>query len=95
MPFELILSEKVEGVLLDLERDKPKLKKVEKCFAKLEDDPRQTGLHSHPYDDIVGPLGKKIYESYVENHTPSAWRVWWFYGPEDGTITVLDLGPHP
>jgi hypothetical protein len=95
MAFELILVEKVEEVLRDLERDQPKLKKVEKCLAKLEQDPRQSGLNSHPYDEIKGPLGQKIFESYVENHTPSAWRVWWYYGPDEGTLTVVDLGQHP
>jgi hypothetical protein len=95
VPFELILSEKVERVLVELARDRPKLRKAEKCFAKLEEDPRQTGLSSHPYDEIVGPLRQKIFESYVGNNAPSAWRVWWYYGPEEGTITVADLGPHP
>lgn len=95
MSFELILSAKVDKVLADLERDPPKLRKVERCLAKLEGDPRQTGLNSHPYDEIKGRLGEKIFESYVENHAPSAWRVWWHYGPEDGVLTVFDLGPHP
>ncbi len=95
MPFELVLTEKVEKVLADLDSDPPKLKKVNKCFGKLEENPRQTGLHSHPYDAIAGPLGEKIFESYVENNTPSAWRAWWYYGPEEGIITIADLGPHP
>ena len=96
MPFELILTEKVEQVMEDLSRSDPaKHKKVEKCFAKLEDDPRQSGLSSHPYDNIKGVLGERIFESYVENHTPSAWRAWWYYGPGEGTITVADLGPDP
>lgn len=95
MSFELVLTEKVQRVLDELQRDPAKLRKVEKCLAKLEEDPRQSGLSSHPYDDIRGPLGEKIFESYVENHTPSAWRVWWYYGPEQETLTVFDLGPHP
>jgi hypothetical protein len=96
MPFELNLTEKVEKVMDGLrKRDSERLKKVEKCFAHLEEDPHYPGLSSHPYDDIKGPLGEKVFESYVENHTPSAWRAWWIYGPGEGIITVVDLGPHP
>lgn len=36
-----------------------------------------------------------MWESYVENNTPSAWRIWWFDGPGDEVITVVDVGPHP
>jgi hypothetical protein len=97
MPFELLVTEKVEKVLAKLEKgDQAKLKRVEKCFAQLEEDPRHPGLSSHGYDEIAGPpLGEKVFESYVENHAPSAWRAWWIYGPSEGQITVVDLGPHP
>ena len=36
-----------------------------------------------------------VWESYVEQDTPAAWRVWWYYGPAKGEITVVDLAPHP
>ena len=93
--FELLLTAKVEKRLVDLVRDQAKFRKVVKCLAKLEEDPRQPGLSSHPYTTIQGSQGQKVFESYVENSTPSAWRVWWHYGPQDGEITVVALGPHP
>ena len=31
----------------------------------------------------------------VENRTPGAWRLWWCYGPEADTITLVTVGPHP
>jgi hypothetical protein len=34
-------------------------------------------------------------ESYIENRTPSAWRIWWYFGPKDGQLTVVMIGPHP
>lgn len=96
MQFELILTEKVAKVMAELRRRDPaRFKKVEKCFAQLEEDPHYPGLSSHPYDEIAGPLGERIFESYVENRTPSAWRTWWYYGPGADVITVADLGPHP
>jgi len=36
----------------------------------------------------------------VENNTPSAWRIFWRYGPNEGekgeiaVITVVSIGPH-
>ena len=79
-----------------------KLKKVRKTLAFLEQDPRYPGLNSHPYDNFPGLPGGKVWDSYVENQTPSAWRIYWMYGPDetvDGTevpvITVLAISPHP
>ncbi|MBY6383073.1 hypothetical protein HG717_03960 [Rhodococcus erythropolis] len=37
--------------------------------------------------------GKQIWNSYVENGTPSAWRMYWIYDGPD-TIHVLSVGPH-
>lgn len=76
-------------------RDRAKLKKVERCLGKLERDPHHPGLHSHPYEQFDKVYGEKVWESYVENKTPSASRVWWAYGPSQGEITILMIGPHP
>jgi hypothetical protein len=40
----------------------------------------------------------KVWDSYVENRTPGAWRIFWQYGPDEAglrVITVLYIGPHP
>lgn len=96
MPFRLGLVHQVEETLDGLAaRDRRKYRRVVKCFALLEQDSTYPGLNSHPYQNLKGPLGEQIWESYVENNTPSAWRVWWYYGPDQGEITVFDLGPHP
>jgi len=31
----------------------------------------------------------------VENRTPSAFRVFWYYGPGKDTLTILAITPHP
>ena len=36
-----------------------------------------------------------MWEVYVENRTPSAWRVWFWYGPGQGEISILAIAPHP
>ena len=96
MAFALVEAEKVTDTIANIKAtDLRKWKKVVRCLGKLERDPRHPGLASHPYEVLKGPNGEEIWESYVESDTPSAWRVWWFYGPNRGEITVTDLGPHP
>lgn len=98
-PFVLFYTREAEKVLNDLKatpRHRVKLKKVRKALRLLEQaGPRHPGLHSHDYKSVPGPGGTPLWESYVENKTPSAWRVWWIYGPQDGQITIITIGPHP
>jgi len=87
-------TESVDAVIRGI-RDKALAKKVVKCLILLGQDHRHTGLGSHRFESFDSLYAERIWESYVENRTPSAWRIWWFFGPEDGTITVVDIGPHP
>jgi hypothetical protein len=104
VPYVLRFSEPAAAVLRTLERgdsnDKAKLRKVRKALALLEQNPRYPGLHSHPYESFPVDKDVKVWDSYVENHTPSAWRIFWRYGPnEPGSelpvITVLAISSHP
>ena len=73
-----------------------KLKKVRKALRLLEQlGPRHPGLQSHAYHSVPGPGGATLWESCVENRTPSAWRIWWIYGPAADQITSVTVGPHP
>ncbi len=73
-----------------------KAKKVAKALRLLETvGPSYPGLNSHQYHTYVGPRGEPLWESYVENRTPSAWRIWWGYGPGAAELTILTIGPHP
>lgn len=72
-----------------------KLEKVRRALGRLQQNPRHPGLNSYEYQNFPGvPRGTKVWHSYVENNTPSAWRIWWKYGPGQGVITVLLIGPH-
>jgi hypothetical protein len=98
-PFILKYTDEAETVLEDL-RSKAhfaaKLKKVRKALRLLEQvGPSHPGLQSHLYHSLKGPNGEAVWESYIENQTPSAWRMWWVYGPGPDEITVLTIGPHP
>lgn len=50
---------------------------------------------THPRWRDSKKYGKKVFESYLENQTPGAARMFWTYGPERGDITILALEPHP
>ncbi|MDT8916245.1 hypothetical protein [Amycolatopsis sp. PS_44_ISF1] len=98
-PFQLLYTPEATSILGDLRAKKqyaPKLKKVRKALAFLEQQgPSYIGLRTHPMQSIPGPGGATLYQSYVENNTPGAWRIWWIYGPADDAITIVSLGPHP
>ncbi|MGB6164564.1 MAG: hypothetical protein WBF75_18740 [Pseudonocardiaceae bacterium] len=91
---------------LDLLNDSPqyaaKRRKVRRTLGLLQINPRHPRLHSHQYENFPGTPKAKVWDSYVENRTPGAWRIWWTYGPDEirnnqtvAVITVLDIGPHP
>ena len=96
MPFQIARTLSARETMRELEaKDERKFKKVRKTLGLLSQDPKHPGLNSHKREAEKGPLGEDIWESYVENNTPSAWRVFWYYGPVPGTITVFAITPHP
>ena len=72
-------------------------KQVEKCVRLLLDNPRHPGLNTHEYRSIEHPYDKsgKVFEAYVQQRTPGAYRLFWCYGPDKGEITILAITPHP
>ncbi|MCA1993619.1 MAG: hypothetical protein LDL41_16485 [Coleofasciculus sp. S288] len=61
----------------------------------METNLRHPSLKTHKYDSLSGPNAEEIFEAYVENRTPGAWRVFWYYGPGKSIITVLAITAHP
>jgi hypothetical protein len=70
-------------------------KKFVKALGFLGQNPRHPGLASHEIGDLTRQHGIKIFQSYLENNTPAAGRLFWAYGPDQGDITVLAIEPHP
>ncbi len=72
-------------------------KQVEKCVRLLLENPRHPGLNTHEYTSIEHPFQEdgKVFEAYVQNRTPGAYRLFWCYGPGPGEITILAITPHP
>ena len=70
-------------------------KKWGKALRFLAANPFHSGLNSHEIDSLTKKYGKKIFESYLENRTSGAARMFWTYGPGRAEITILALEPHP
>lgn len=98
MTFELLFTDQADTDLGSLESEArlaKQLKAVRKALALLETNPRHPGLHTHQFHSLQGPSGEKVFEAYAENNTPAAWRIFWYYGPEESQITILAITPHP
>jgi mRNA-degrading endonuclease RelE of RelBE toxin-antitoxin system len=96
MGFKLRFSTSSADQLSSLQkRDPRRHKKALKCLGQLELDPKYPGLNSHRYEVLDEVEGQKIWESYVENRTPGAYRVFWHYGPGESDITIIAITPHP
>ena len=96
--FELLWTDQAEKQFLELQHRGPKDKytKVRKTLETLTcRGPKYPSLHSHKYQSIKGPGGEEVWESYVENRTSGAWRIWWMYGPTPNVITLIMIAKHP
>lgn len=97
-PYRLAFTREAAGALEALGTQnhlQKKLKKVQRALGLLQIDPRYPSLNSHKYSSLKGVNGEEVWDSYVENNTPSAWRIFWHYGPASNQITVLSITPHP
>lgn len=70
-------------------------KKLGKALKNLASDPRYPALNTHEISDLSRRYGMKVWQSYLENQTPAAGRIFWVYGPERQDITVIGIEPHP
>lgn len=72
-------------------------KHVKKCIKLLKTNPRDPSLATHAYSGLPNPYNprQKVFEAYAQQNTPSAYRVFWCYGPAKGHITIVAITPHP
>ena len=85
-----------KNTLANLERtNQPKYRKTLKILSLMETNLRHPSLNTHKYNAIEGENGEEIFESYIENKTPAAFRIFWHYGIGQGIITIVAITPHP
>ena len=72
-------------------------KQIHKTLGLLSQNPRHPSLCTHEYDSISNPFDpkEKVFEAYVQNNTPGAYRVFWCYGPRKRQLTIIAITPHP
>ena len=58
------------------------------CIEKLLANPRHPGLKTHKFDSLTHPYdrGQPVFEAYVQNQTPGAYRVFWCYVRAKGKL---------
>lgn len=72
-----------------------RFKAVSKALKYLAENPRHPSLQTHPYASLCGPNGEKVFEAYAEQGTPTAYRIFFYYGKRRGEIVVFAITPHP
>ena len=97
MKFEIVLSPEAheQYVALHTPAGKTVLKAIDKTLAYMETNLRHPSLNTHEFYGMKGPDGEKILESYAQNKTPGAYRIFWYYGPGKNRLTILCITPHP
>ncbi len=96
MPFTILIMPEAQRAIDELAAgDAARHKKVLKTLGLMQTNLRHPGLHTHEYTSLKGPNNEKVFEAYVENNTSAAYRVFWYYGPGAGNITVFAITPHP
>lgn len=96
--FTIKFTVEAERQLMHLKTTKGKqsqFKAVGKAIAYMKVNLRHPSLNTHKFDEIKSPFGGDVFESYAQNKTPGAYRVFWTYGPSKAEITVLAITPHP
>jgi hypothetical protein len=70
-----------------------KFKKAKKALKNMREvGPHYPAFETHAMNHLKGPDGATIWNSYVENHTSNAWRMYWLW--KKSTVYVVSIGPH-
>ncbi len=88
------LSEKKSNGVIS-KKELELLNKWGKAMRLLSDDPSYPSLHTHDIELLTKRYGIKVWQSYIENNTSRAMRMYWVYGPNRQDITIIGLEPHP
>lgn len=71
------------------------LKDVVKAFELMKINLRHPSLNTHEYKNLKGPRGEKVFEAYAQNNTPGAYRIFWYYGPVEDSLSIFAIVKHP
>lgn len=97
MQFQLKLSDQAFQKLSSLEQDKSKkglVKQIKKVLGHMETNLKHPSLNTHKFINFSCKLGD-VFETYAQNNTSGAYRIFWAYGPGKRENYILDITPHP
>ena len=100
MSFELKFTKAADIQLKNIEKNPSKSalsRQIKKSLGYLQINPKHPSLKTHIFTSAIHPwdLKEKVFEAYVQNNTPSAYRIFWCYGPGKKQITIIAITPHP
>ncbi|MBU1147104.1 MAG: hypothetical protein KKD11_02030 [Candidatus Omnitrophica bacterium] len=98
MKFVLYFTPTARSALKTLKENRgleKRYKAVTKTLEFLSENPHHPGLQTHQYYSLSGPNSEKVFEAYAEQKTPAAYRVFFYYGPAKGEITIFAITQHP
>jgi hypothetical protein len=96
--FELDWTDESKNTYSLLKKDasqRKRYKAVKKTINLLAENPRHNSLQTHEYYSLKGPHDEKVFEAYAQQKTPAAYRIFWYYGPSQGVITIVAITSHP
>jgi hypothetical protein len=98
--FAVVFAQRAQKELERLERSSQHsglVKQLKKTLGFLQTNPRHPSLQTHVFHSLEHPYHpkEKVFEAYVQQHTPAAYRIFWCYGPKKDQITVIAMTPHP
>jgi hypothetical protein len=97
MAFKLVFTPEADEQYETLKNDRSsseELKAVNKCLAYLQTNPRHQSLQTHEFYSLKGPNGEKVFEAYAQQKRPAAYRIFWYYGPGRGLISIVSIVQH-
>jgi len=106
MQRELRFTPSADAELQRIKRDpslKGVLKQVNKTLGYLETNLTSKSLQTHEFKSLTRRYGKKVFEAYIQQDTPGAYRVFWNFGPDEKDskgkrvpiISIVAITPHP
>jgi hypothetical protein len=94
MMFHLTYAVAAQKKLFELEKKHDEdhhYRAICKVLHWMKTDLHHPSLHTHK----IRGSQEEIFETYAENHTPGAYRIFWRYGEDRGTLCILSIEHHP
>lgn len=92
--FDVKFSDQAKAHLGELKTIKSKqaqYKAVMKTLARMEQNLRHPSLNTHKHTYLSKIKGYEVFESYAQNNTSGAYRIFWRYGPNRSEIIVTSI----